>query len=88
MSAAGPNGTWLGLGKIYAIRLHETRGTRRRCLDVSVLKGATVAVRGLADELTAQRGVRHANLHVVPVKVSNVRHDHGSGTATHPHFHA
>lgn len=58
------------------------------CLDVSVLKGSVSAVRGLADVLTAQRGVRHANLHVVPVRVSNARHDHGSGAAKHPHVHA
>ncbi|HEX4261963.1 MAG TPA: nickel-responsive transcriptional regulator NikR [Acetobacteraceae bacterium] len=58
------------------------------CLEVSVLKGSAAAVRGLADVLTAQRGVRHANLHMVPVRVSNARHDHGSGVATHSHVHA
>ena len=58
------------------------------CLDVSVLKGSMSAVRGLADVLTAQRGVRHANLHVIPVRVSNTRHDHGWGAAKHPHVHA
>jgi len=57
------------------------------CLDVSVLKGKTSAVRGLADTLTAQRGVRHANLHVIPARVSNTRHDHGSGIVSHPHVH-
>lgn len=61
---------------------HET------CLEVSVLKGRTSAVRGLADLLTAQRGVRHANLHIVPARVTNARHDHGSGAASHPHLHA
>lgn len=57
------------------------------CLEVSVLKGSASAVRGLADVLTAQRGVRHASLHVIPVRVSNARHDHGSGAAVHPHIH-
>jgi CopG family transcriptional regulator, nickel-responsive regulator len=55
------------------------------CLDISVLKGRTAAVRELADTLTAQRGVRHANLHLVPVRVSKTRHDHGAGKHTHMH---
>jgi CopG family nickel-responsive transcriptional regulator len=40
------------------------------CREVSVLRGPTSAVRGLADVLTAQRGVRGANLHVVPAELS------------------
>ena len=55
------------------------------CLDVSVLKGKASAVRGLADTLTAQRGVRYANLHLVPVRVSKARHEHGAGKHTHVH---
>ena len=58
------------------------------CLEVSVLKGDPSAVRGLADALTAQRGVRHANLHIVPVRTSNATHDHGAGVTLHPHVHA
>lgn len=61
---------------------HET------CLEVSVLKGRTSAVRELADVLTAQRGVRHANLHMVPVRISHARHDHGSGATRHLHLRA
>jgi CopG family transcriptional regulator, nickel-responsive regulator len=37
--------------------------------------------------IITQRGVRHPNLHLVPAKVSNVRHDHGSGATTHEHVH-
>ena len=60
------------------------------CLEVSMLKGDASAVRGLADVLTAQRGVRHANLHVVPVRTSDAVHDHGSDVAarSHRHVHA
>jgi CopG family nickel-responsive transcriptional regulator len=58
------------------------------CLEVSVLKGTAGAVHRLADALTAQRGVRHANLHVVPAQVANARHDHGAGAAVHQHIHA
>ena len=61
---------------------HET------CLEVSVLRGSASAVRGLADSLTAQRGVRHANLHVVPAEVSDSQHGHGERVTTHPHVHA
>jgi len=46
------------------------------------------AVRGLADALTAQRGVRHANLHVVPVELSEDQHRHGGRETAHPHLHA
>jgi CopG family nickel-responsive transcriptional regulator len=61
---------------------HET------CLEVSVLRGAVGEVRGLADVLTAQRGVRHANLHVVPVERSTAKHNHGGREAAHTHLHA
>jgi CopG family nickel-responsive transcriptional regulator len=58
------------------------------CLEVAVLRGPMSTVRGVADVLTAQRGVRHANLHVVPAEVSDSRHGHGKRVTTHPHVHA
>lgn len=61
---------------------HET------CLEVCVLKGSQAAVRSLSNELTAQRGVRHADLHLVPARIASARHDHGSGSAPHEHIHA
>lgn len=57
------------------------------CLEVAVLRGPVAAVRTLADDVTAQRGVRHANLHIVPAEVAEARHDHGSGAVAHPHIH-
>ena len=57
------------------------------CLAVSVLQGTAAAIHNFSSEITAQRGVRHSNLHVVPAEVSNIRHDHGSGAMTHPHVH-
>ncbi len=36
------------------------------CLEISVLSGAIAQVRALADEVTSQRGVRHAALKVLP----------------------
>jgi CopG family nickel-responsive transcriptional regulator len=58
------------------------------CLEVSVLRGPVTAVRGLADSLTAQRGVRHANLHIVPAVAEDSHHGHGDRATPHSHFHA
>ncbi len=38
----------------------------RSCLEVAVLKGTTAAVRHMADHVTAERGVRHGQLVVLP----------------------
>ncbi len=37
------------------------------CLEVAVLKGATADVRHMADHVTAERGVRHGQLVLLPV---------------------
>ena len=58
------------------------------CLEVSALRGPAAAVRSLSDVLTAQRGVRHARLHLIPADLSNDRHDHGAGAMAHTHIHA
>jgi CopG family transcriptional regulator, nickel-responsive regulator len=55
------------------------------CLEVAILRGRTDAIQKLADILTAQRGVRHANLHVIPVKFSGHRHRHEPGRQQHSH---
>jgi hypothetical protein len=36
------------------------------CLEVAVMSGPPADIRTLADRVTAQRGVRHANLHLIP----------------------
>jgi len=56
------------------------------CLEVSLLRGPIAAVRRLADALTAQRGVRHSNLHLVPAEVLVEPHDHGGGGSPHEHI--
>jgi CopG family nickel-responsive transcriptional regulator len=38
----------------------------KSCLEVAVLKGAAGAVRHMADHVTAERGVRHGQLVVLP----------------------
>jgi CopG family nickel-responsive transcriptional regulator len=58
------------------------------CLELSVLRGAAPAVQAYADAVTTQRGVRHANLHVVPVTVTADRHRHGPHAHLHEHVRA
>jgi CopG family nickel-responsive transcriptional regulator len=55
------------------------------CLEVAILRGRADAIRKLADGLTAQRGVRHANLHMIPAKASGHRHSHDPGGPRHDH---
>lgn len=55
------------------------------CLEVAILRGAIDRIKKMADELTAQRGVRHANLHIVPLKQNQRSHRHEPGTPTHSH---
>lgn len=53
------------------------------CLEVAILRGSARAVRQHADELTAQRGVRHAHLHLIPVPGEDREHSHDG----HVHRH-
>lgn len=46
------------------------------CLEVAILRGSAAAVQRHADALTAQRGVRHANLHLIPVPGEEHEHSH------------
>ena len=55
------------------------------CLEVSILRGRADAIQRLADSLTAQRGVRHANLHMIPAKLTGHRHSHEPGGEGHNH---
>jgi CopG family nickel-responsive transcriptional regulator len=52
------------------------------CLEVAILRGPASAIQAHADELTAQRGVRHANLHLIPVTAEHTHSHHG-----HAHRH-
>lgn len=49
---------------------HET------CMEVTILRGPTAAVRKFADAITAETGVRHGSLHAVPVEMRETRHHH------------
>jgi CopG family transcriptional regulator, nickel-responsive regulator len=44
------------------------------CLETLFLRGDTVVVRGIAEKISAERGVRHASLNLVPVEAEAVTH--------------
>jgi CopG family nickel-responsive transcriptional regulator len=57
------------------------------CLEVSILRGSTQAVRTLADDTISQRGVRHGQLHLVPAALGREKHGHGGTPHGHSHIH-
>jgi|SRR5271166_1221152 len=56
-------------------------------LEVALLRGATADVRRLAQQVIAERGVRHGRLTLVPVEIEREAHAHGAGEHPHDHFH-
>jgi CopG family nickel-responsive transcriptional regulator len=50
------------------------------CMETVVLKGAVEPVMALAEQLVALRGVRHGNMHVIPLAAVGQAHQHH-----HPH---
>lgn len=57
------------------------------CLETVILKGRIDEVRACADAIISQTGVRHGNVHIVPVEMKKekyVRAAHGHG---HVHLH-
>ncbi|MGB0682772.1 MAG: nickel-responsive transcriptional regulator NikR [Magnetovibrionaceae bacterium] len=62
------------------------------CLETTVLRGSTASVRDFGRAVIAERGVRHGNLHMVPVdlQMSDHSHQHGDeeGTTALPHVHS
>lgn len=57
------------------------------CLEVTVLKGKVAEVRRFADQVIAERGVRHGQLVVVPADRIEASHHHGSGEHGEDHDH-
>lgn len=57
------------------------------CMDIVILKGEMAAVIKLSEQLIASRGVRHGNVHIVPLVPSSQSHSHShlSG-GKHRHF--
>jgi CopG family nickel-responsive transcriptional regulator len=56
------------------------------CMEVAVLKGLAGAVGKFAEQVIAERGVKHGRLVMVPVEVASERHVHGE-QESHPHEH-
>lgn len=57
------------------------------CMEVAVLKGRAGEVSRFAEQVIAERGVKHGRLVTVPVQISAERHAHGH-TPSHAHEHA
>lgn len=53
------------------------------CLETVMLKGTVKAVRGLADAILSERGVRHGRLNVISVALNH--HHHHDGDHAHDH---
>lgn len=56
------------------------------CLETVVLRGPVAAVREFAQKLIALRGVRHGNVHLIPLDAEGGEHTHPPGHAE-PHVH-
>lgn len=57
------------------------------CMETVVLRGPASRVRVFADSVLAQPGVRHGQLSVLPVTVSEQSHDHAGSGHRHSHVH-
>ncbi len=69
---------------VSSLHVHLDHGS---CMEVTVLKGQTDAVRHFAEHVIAERGVKHGRVVMVPVDLAEEEHSHG-GTTGHPHEHA
>jgi len=56
------------------------------CLETAVLKGSTAVVRGFADRIKAERGVRHAAINLVTVETGD-KHALAGAHQHHGHMH-
>lgn len=67
---------------LASLHVHLDHGS---CLEVSLLKGATGKVKGLAEKVIAERGVRYGKLLVVPGE--EYEHQHEDREGHHHHHH-
>lgn len=74
----------LGLSTLHVHLDHD------HCMESVILRGRVENVRAFADALIAERGIRHGNLHLIPVDLSVETHDHETaahGDEAHLHSH-
>jgi CopG family nickel-responsive transcriptional regulator len=57
------------------------------CMEAVILRGAVDQVRAFANATLAQPGVRHGNLFLRPVKLTQQTHQHGEQGHSHRHLH-
>ena len=57
------------------------------CMETVVLRGPLERVRAFADTVTAQTGIRHGRLYVLPVKATEQTHGHGDIAGSQRHLH-
>ncbi|MDB5572336.1 MAG: nikR [Hyphomicrobiales bacterium] len=63
----------------------RTRLDHRHCMEVTMLKGDTEAVRKLAETVIAERGVRFGQINLVPIRTDAHHHSHGDHGHSHTH---
>ena len=59
----------------------------RKCLDTVIARGKTSHLVACGRQLIATRGVRHGNIHLVPLHLSHSHRHDGPGTDHHSHQH-
>lgn len=55
------------------------------CMEVTILEGSIESVTSFADELMAEKGVRHGALNIVPMAPTGAEHRHAPNGAPHVH---
>ena len=63
----------------------RTRLDHKFCMEVTLFKGHTDAVRKLAEATIAERGVRFGQINLVPVRSDGHHHTHGDDGHAHDH---
>jgi len=57
------------------------------CMETVILRGPVDRVRGFANAVMAQPGIRHAKLQILPVTLREQSHDHGTASGSQQHLH-
>jgi CopG family nickel-responsive transcriptional regulator len=63
----------------------RTRLDHRHCMEVTLLRGQTQAVRPLGEAMIAERGVHFGQINLVPIRSDGTPHQHGAEGHTHEH---
>lgn len=63
----------------------RTRLDHRHCMEVTMFRGRTEAVRRIAEATIAERGVRFGQVNLVPIRSGGGRHRHGDHEHEHDH---